>query len=240
MNKPIIGISCNFKPHEGENGTFNLDKSYTDAVYKNGGIPQIIPIMPIESIPALLRLYDGILLSGGGGLLPHIEEMEVLPGLHEQNPIRYEFERELIKHALDMEIPLLGICRGHQMINEVLGGTLVNLPDKNHLQTTPGEQTSHQLVIESDTLLYQATEGEAVEVNSFHSQAIDKLGDNLKIAAYSQDRVIEAVEGTSSNFILGLQFHPEFRTNDEKMMNIYNSFVHAAKDFKHKYIEESS
>lgn len=240
MNQPIIGISCNFKPHEGENGELNLDKSYTDAVYKSGGLPQIIPLLPFEKIPSLLNLYDGILLSGGGGLLPHIEKMENLPNLHEQNPERHKFETELIKQALTMEIPMLGICRGYQMINEVLGGTVKNLPDEGHLQKTKGEKTSHQIFIQPDSILYNAAKSEEIQVNSFHSQVIDKVGKNLKVTSYSKDKAIESFEGNSPHFILGLQFHPEFRLEDEKMMNVYQSFISAAKKFKkHKHSKVS-
>ena len=73
MKKPLIGNSCNYKPQEEQRGTFNLDRAYTEAVYRNGGIPQIIPIMPVEEIPELLDLYDGLVFSGGGGLLPRVK-----------------------------------------------------------------------------------------------------------------------------------------------------------------------
>ncbi len=232
MRQPIIGVSCNFKPHEGENGTFQLDKSYTDMVYKNGAIPQIIPILPVEEIPSMLHLYDGILLSGGGGLLPHIEQMDVLPGLREQNPDRYDFESEIINYALKMGTPLLGICRGYQMINELMGGSLENLPGKAHLQKEAGAQPSHRIFVERETILYQAIQSEEVEVNSFHSQAIDQVGNGLKITSYSKDKVIESMEGTTSQFILGLQFHPEFMVESEKMNHIYRSFIRAAEEFK--------
>jgi putative glutamine amidotransferase len=232
MRQPIIGVSCNFKPNEGENGNFHLDKSYTDMVYKNGGIPQIIPLLPAEEIPSILHLYDGILLSGGGGLLPHVEKMDVLPGLREQNPHRYDFESGIIQYALKMGIPLLGICRGYQMINEVMGGSLENLPGKAHLQKEAGSQPAHKIIVEPETILSQAVQSIEVEVNSFHSQAIDQVGKGLKISSRSNDQVIESIEGTDSHFILGLQFHPEFMAESEKMRNIYNKFIRAAEVFK--------
>ena len=232
MQKPIIGVSCKYRPDEGENGTFNIDRSYTEAIYINGGIPQIVPILPVEEIPELLSLYDGILLSGGGGLLPHIKKMATLPTLSKQNPTRYEFEAELIKHAIKKEMPVLGLCRGHQMINEVLGGTIVNLSDKSHRQETPGTQVSHKILIENDTVLFSCINNEEVKVNSFHSQAIGRVGENLKVTAYSNDKIIESIESTSSNFVMGLQFHPEFMLEDEKMMNIYKTFINAANNFK--------
>lgn len=233
MKRPIIGLSCNFKPHEGENGTFNIDRSYTEAIYLNGGIPQIIPILPSDEIPELLNLYDGILLSGGGGLLPHIKKMTSLPNLSQQNPIRYKFEAELIKCAIKKEMPILGLCRGHQMINEILGGTIVNLSDKRHRQEKPGNEASHKILIKNGTVLYSCINNEEVQVNSFHSQVIEKVGEGLRISAYSDDDIIEAIEhSSSSSFIMGLQFHPEFMLANEKMMNIYKSFITAASHFK--------
>lgn len=232
MCQPIIGVNCNFKPYEGENGTFHLDKSYTDMVFKNGGLPQIIPLLPVEEIPSMLHLYDGILLSGGGGLLPHIEKMDVLPGLREQNPDRYDFETAIIKYALKTGIPLLGICRGYQMINEMQGGSLENLSGKAHLQEETGAKPAHKIVVEPDTILSQAVKSEEVEVNSFHSQSIDQVGEGLKVSSYSDDQVIESIEGTDSQFILGLQFHPEFMVESEKMRNIYSRFIRAAEEFR--------
>ncbi|GAB3790344.1 gamma-glutamyl-gamma-aminobutyrate hydrolase family protein [Virgibacillus kimchii] len=239
MHQPIIGVSSNFKPHEGENGTFHLDKSYTDMVSKNGGIPQILPLLPVEEIPTILPLYDGILLSGGGGLLPQVEQMDVLPGLREQNPNRYNFECAVITYALKKDIPLLGICRGYQMINEVMGGSLVNLPGKAHIQEESGAQPSHKIFVEPETILSHAVQSEEVEVNSFHSQAIDKVGRGLKITSYSKDTVVESIEGTSSHFIMGLQFHPEFMVESEKMCNIYRRFIRAAAEFKDRGMEHA-
>lgn len=233
MKRPIIGISCNYKPHDGINGTFNLDRSYSEAVYKNGGIPQIIPILPSEEIPELLTMYDGIVLSGGGGLLPHVKKMDSLPGLREQSPVRYEFEKSLIEQAALKNIPILGLCRGHQMINEVFGGTIINLPKKaKHNQKTAGDKPSHPIFIENDTALFDCIMKSDTEVNSFHSQVIDEIGENFKVAAYSEDQKIEGIESTTSSFIMGLQFHPEFMLENEEMMNIYKQFITAASSYK--------
>src|SRR5690625_1884007 len=143
VEKPIIGISCNFRSYESKDGSFHLDRSYTDIIYKSGGIPQIIPILPHEELDTLIEMYDGILLSGGGGLNPEIKKMKTLPSLTEQNPVRYTFEYKLIETALQHKVPILGICRGHQMLNEVCGGTIVNLENEIHHQETSGEKASH-------------------------------------------------------------------------------------------------
>jgi putative glutamine amidotransferase len=136
--------------------------------------------------------------------------------LREQNPDRYDFESEIIKYALKMGTPLLGICRGYQMINELMGGSLDNLPGKAHLKREAGAQPSHRIFIECETILYQAIQSEKAEVNSIHTQAIDQVGKGRKVTSYSKDKVIESMEGTTSQLILGLQFHPEFMVESKK------------------------
>lgn len=232
MGRPVIGVSCNLRPHEGENGVFNVDRSYTDAIYKAGGIPQIIPILPPNEIEYLVTMYDGILLSGGGGLLPEIKKMAILPGLKEQNPLRYAFEYDLIRMAWRREIPILGICRGHQMINDVKGGTVINLDTKKHRQENVSEEASHSVKVKPDTKLSKVVLKQEVPVNSFHSQVIDQIGDDLKISAYSDDGYIEGIESTDERFVMGVQFHPEFMIENEEMLNIYRDFVNAARHYK--------
>ena len=233
MDKPIIGISCNFTPHQGEKGRLNLDVSYVDAVYIAGGIPQMIPVLPIYEIPHMLHLYDGIVFSGGGGLLPHVKQMHSLPGLKEQNPDRYKFEYHLIKNAINKGVPILGICRGHQMINEVMGGTLKNLDNNSHSQQALSSEASQRITIERDSRLFSCVRSEICNVNSFQNQVIHQLGHNLKASAHADDGEIEAIEGTSAPFILGVQFHPEFMFHNEQMVAIYSSLVEAAMYFKH-------
>lgn len=228
MQRPIIGVSCNLRPNEAENGNFNLDRSYTDAVYQAGGMPQIIPILPEDEIEDLLDLYDGILLSGGGGLLPEIKRMKTLPGLKEQNPIRYAFELKLIQAAFRRRIPIMGVCRGHQMINAALGGMVVNLSTKKHRQDNPSVEASHPVEVKQNTILYDAVLSENMGVNSFHSQVIDKLGAELRVTARSGEGYIEAIEGTGDHLVLGVQFHPEFMIDNKAMLNIYKVFIQAA------------
>lgn len=232
MKRPIIGVNCNFKPHEGEEGNFNLEKSYTQAVYESGGMPQIIPTLPLKEIPNLLDMYDGILLTGGGGLLPHVKEMDELPGLYEQNPKRHQFDRELARQAMERRMPVLGICRGHQTINELREGTIKNLNNNHHRQREPGNTAIHKISVVPDTLLYGCVKAEEIRVNSFHSQVIDTPGKDLKVSSYSADGHIESIEGTEDSFIMGVQFHPEFMRGSLAMTNIYSAFARAAKLFR--------
>lgn len=232
LERPVIGVSCNFRPDEGEDGNYSVDRSYTNAIYQAGGMPQIIPILPRIEVDMLLNLYDGILLSGGGGLLPHVQKMKNLPGLKEQNPARYTFEYELIHKALQRGIPLLGICRGHQMINDVTGGSVVNLATNKHRQNNPSNKSSHVTEIKQDSKLFTAVQADTLAVNSFHSQVIEKVGQNLTISAFSDDGYIEGIEGNEDNFVMGVQFHPEFMIDENGMLAIYTSFVDASSQYK--------
>lgn len=232
MSRPIIGVNCNFKPHLGEQGTFNVDRSYTKAIYDSGGIPQIIPLLPTKEVRLLLDLYDGLLLTGGGGLLPHVQEMDTLPSLFDQNPIRHAFDLELVKVATEMGMPILGLCRGHQTINDAKGGSIMNLNSKKHLQQEKGNHASHEIIVEPNSKLFECVKAVKVEVNSFHSQVIDKPGVGLSISSYSADGFVESIEGVGESFILGVQFHPEFMMENKAMSSIYESFIEAANVYK--------
>lgn len=234
MDRPIIGVNCNFKPHLGEQGTFNVDRAYTNAVYDTGGFPQIIPLLPLDEVDRLLDLYDGLLLTGGGGLLPHVKELEILPNLYEQNPARHEFDLKLVKLAMIKKMPILGLCRGHQTINDANGGSIMNLGNKKHLQKESGDYSSHDIQIERQSILFDCVKSEKTRVNSFHSQVVDQVGGGLKASSYSEDGYIESIEGTDLPFLMGVQFHPEFMMNSKAMFNVYKSFVKASAAYKNK------
>ena len=124
--------------------------------------------------------------------------MAKLPSLAEQNPVRHHFDLLLAQLALENGLPLMGVCRGHQVINECLGGSiyenLSDMTDEEHLQKTDATQSSHSIQIEQDSLLF-ACFGERMMVNSFHSQAIKEAGKGLRVTARSEAGVVEAVEG---------------------------------------------
>lgn len=229
MSKPIIGISVNIRPDVGSYGEFRISKSYVDFIIRAGGIPQLIPIMDHDLIPEFIDNYEGILFSGGGGLLPEIKVMDELPDLRTQNPLRYDFELSLIQAAIKQKIPVMGICRGHQMINDALGGYVKNLNNESHRQNKPYDVAVHSVKIDKDSHLYEATGTNKLNVNSLHRQVIDEVGENLKVTAFSDDNYIEAIEGTKDSFIMGIQFHPELMADDKEMLNIYKKLIVAAR-----------
>lgn len=232
--KPIIGISVAYydvaSPFDRK---YHVNSTYIEAVKKCGGVPLLLPIMEKEDLLLIFKQLSGLLLTGGGGLLPHVKKRNRLPSLYEQNPVRHQFDMLLANLALEQKMPVMGICRGHQVINECLGGTLhENLDEitaENHLQKTAGDEASHSISFEKDSLLYSCFEKREIMVNSFHSQAIKESGNGLKVTAQSKDGIIEAVEGTGDSFILGLQFHPEEQMKaDPLFAKPYQAFIQAA------------
>ncbi len=180
-----------------------------------------------------LKTLDGIVLSGGGDVDPRYYHQVDLTHLAKGvMPERDAFEFDLIDHALDMNMPLLGICRGIQVMNVFLGGSLIldleaSRFDKH--QKSEEEPINHPIgILRSNSLLHALTQTNEVIVNSFHHQAIDRLGRGLMITAQSHDGVVEAAEWAikdSMPFLLLVQWHPERIPNDELSQKIARMFL---------------
>lgn len=216
----IIGITSNF----GEKGS-QLAKAYYDAVLGAGGVPLIIP--PYRNSKALretLSLVDGLLLSGGGDIDPTLLGEKPGQGLSGICTERDMLELELIREAYHRQIPMLGICRGEQMIAIALSGSIYqDLPSEYtpetdiallpHSQEEGRDVTTHEVAVEPGSLLEKVLGGRTcLAVNSFHHQAVKECGRHLRVTARSADGVTEAVESTEMKSILGVQWHPECLT----------------------------
>ncbi len=212
---PLIGITVHCDPLEAEDGAYRLAARYAEAVAAAGGIPVLLPVLRDPGSPdAMLARLDGLLVSGGETLPPEAFVTNLRPSLEETNPIRYRFERALLGAALSRDLPILGICRGHQMLNEMSGGTLIlniaqDVPGAlDHRQSAPGWQPVHGLRVAAETRL--AGPGfPSGPVNSFHRQAVREPGPGFVAVAWSPDGLVEAIEMPGPRFVLGLQFHPE-------------------------------
>ncbi|KLU61950.1 putative glutamine amidotransferasec [Peptococcaceae bacterium CEB3] len=233
--KPLIGINCAFQE---ENSRFNdrlhLARIYVQAIEKAGGIPVLLPIVDAaETVRSLLAKVDGLLMSGGGGLPAKFSADETLPDLAQQNPIRHRFDVRLVELALQRDLPILGICRGHQTVNEVAGGTLhlslAGLTRQDHRQSGPDDQVCHQMRILGDSRLAALLGTTLVGVNSFHRQAVARLAPGFRGVAWADDGVLEAYESAEHAFVMGCQFHPEsLMLKDSRFAAIYEVFVQAA------------
>lgn len=236
-SKPVIGITGNF----GDKGC-ELAQGYYQSVLKAGGIPLVIPAYEdMEALAATLERIDGLLLSGGADMNPLLMGEEPVPGLGGICPQRDKAELWLIRMAYNRQIPIMGICRGIQMLACALGGSVIQ--DLNsqykeeslikHSQQLAREYASHTVRIEENSLLHEIIGETQLAVNSFHHQAVCETGSCLKVSARAKDGVIEAIESTEHKSVLGVQWHPEcfILNGDNCMMPLFEWLVKEAVSF---------
>lgn len=237
--QPIIGIVPSMSSDE---KSYNLHSDNVEAVKKAGGLSLIIPFTEDEKQrKQTLQLIDGLYLTGGVDVEPKWYDEEPHPKLGKVDPGRDQFEIALVKEALALNIPFFGVCRGSQALNVALGGNMFqDIYAQNdrellqHQQKSMAAYTSHTVQVESETLLYQLTGKTRLHVNSRHHQANRYLGENLQVSATAGDGIIEAIEGTTDTFVLGVQWHPEslLSKDDEDSLKIYEGFIEASRQYK--------
>lgn len=247
--KPVIGITCALQKPGGMGPVptsalpiYHVSTDYCLAVEKVDAIPLIIPMVQSDTMREnILENIDGLIVTGGGGSLPQsVLQQPYLPSLREQNPERYAFDSSLIKKALRLEMPLVGICRGNQMINEVTGGTIYSrlqteIPGTmchNQEGLAPWGEPWHPLILDPESALARIFGTLKIEVNSLHHQSIHKVGKGLKAVAYAPDGVVEAIESEEHPFVFGLQFHPEKMMGEPFANNFFRALREAALAYK--------
>jgi putative glutamine amidotransferase len=217
-----------------------LGLTYLRALEAAGAVPMVVPPLPEDAIGSLLDRLDGICLSGGPDLDPDTYGAEPHPELGPIEPDLDRFELAVARCADKREIPILAICRGTQALNVARGGTLIqhlpeSSPDFAHRQSAPGNETSHTIDVEAGSRLAAALGDNEVEVrdeldvNSFHHQAIERLGEGLKVTARAPDGTVEAVEDPSRPFLIGVQWHAETLVHRTYEAALFRHFVQAAR-----------
>lgn len=237
MKKPVIGISGSITILE--NGRFPgyrrsyVNEDYVKSIQLAGGVPLLLPLTnDPEVINSYCEIIDGLVLSGGHDVSPLAYGEQPLKKVGHTLPERDIFDKLLIEGALEKDMPILGICRGLQIVNVALGGTLYQdldyIPKCNikHDQFHDPSLPTHEISIMAETKLYEIMGSNRVQTNSFHHLAIKDLGEGLKVTARADDGVIEAVEHDGHQFLLGVQWHPEMMaaTND-KMLSLFESLI---------------
>jgi hypothetical protein len=225
--RPLIAITGNF----GDKGC-ELAEGYYQSILRAGATPLVVPpTSDLTAIDALLHRVDGILLSGGADLNPLWVGEEPHSALGGINPLRDAFELLLIRRAADHQIPMLGICRGMQILAAALGGKLEQdmtsaRPDVallKHSQNAPRAEATHRVQLLEDSLLGQLL-GREIFVNSFHHQAVADTGTQFRAVGFASDGTIEAMESTTFKSILGVQWHPECMDNEDSA-RLFRHFV---------------
>ena len=237
---PLIGISCG-----GDGTRTSVKTTYIDAVRLAGGVPVLIPLLRDSlAMEALVRRLDGVILSGGEDIDPLYFGEEHLPGLGEVNAPRDTADVLLIRIALRQGKPLLGICRGEQVLNVVMGGTLwqdipSQIPESqlHHRQEEPSTVATQSIAIEPGSRLAGILGVREISVNSHHHQAVKDLAPGLVVTARTGDGVVEAYESIPEasdpygkplqDRILAVQFHPEAfaQAGDPTFLKIFQDLV---------------
>lgn len=244
MKRPLIGISSNIIiDGSGDFAGYRrsyVNTDYIESVVTNGGTPLILPFCEDETaIRQQVQTVDGLLLSGGQDVSPHLYGEEPSQRIGDTFPARDVYEFTLIEEALRQNKPILGICRGMQILNTYFKGSLYQdlseIPGTvyKHNQQRQPRLVTHHVDIKKDSLLYQIFAVEELMVNSFHHQAVKKLGEGLKLSAAAKDGVVEAFEKPDYPYLLAVQWHPEMLHESTKAMNkIFQSLVEASNNTK--------
>lgn len=236
-SSPLIGITTYGRNAENH---FTLPGEYVDAVRRAGGIPVLIPAGETK-IDTLLERLDGLILAGGGDLDPALYAGSQHSEIYMIDPERDTSELTLARTVAANGTPTLGICRGIQVLNVALGGSLVeHLPDEvgeaiTHRIPPPGpaqisSHALHPLQVDSGTRLADILGTTKVEPASWHHQAVRRLAEGLRVVAQAEDGTIEAVELADHPWLVAVQWHPEITAADDpSQQRVFDAFVEAAR-----------
>jgi putative glutamine amidotransferase len=234
-SRPVIGVTLDSEAAGGYSKLpwYALRENYCDVIAAAGGVPVALPHEP-DLVESYLGMIDGLVVTGGA-----FDVDPALFGAAERHPTvklkerRTRFEWAITRGAVDRDMPLLGICGGQQLLNVVLGGTLIqHIPDTvpgalAHEQPNPRTEPGHDVLVQPGTLLHRITGTDRLPVNSAHHQAAERVGAGIVVSGRAPDGVVEAIEDPRRRFCLGVQWHPEYRIGAGDTA-IVDAFVRAA------------
>lgn len=234
QSRPLIGVTADRnKPSIDPESNYFVRRNYCSAIQQAGGVPLILPY-DIEGVEQLIGLLDGLVITGGMfDIAPSLYGGPRLDGIVLKSD-RTAFELMLLQQGLVQDMPILGICGGMQLIGVALGSSLFqDLPAERpdgmeHMQSHSCTQAQHKILIEPDSILFRALGRSSLEINSLHHQALKDVVAPLRITAWSEDGVVEAIESSNHSFCIGTQWHPEYGVDQRESM-IFKSLVDAAR-----------
>lgn len=244
MKKPLIGISPQY---DFERNRIFVVQNYLNSIRIAGGIPVLLPLhIQKDDLEYLVSKLDGVLFTGGPDIDPFMFGEETMEHGGIVLPERDQLEEHLFHLAFSYNKPILGICRGIQVINVFLGGTLyqdlnqfkptfgIDMDNMGlsyplqHYQKSENHVLSHSVIVNKNSRLYEITGKDEFRVNSFHHQGIKEVAPNLMVSAVSKDSLVEALELKNYNYLLGVQWHPEHLTTiDDSAYRIFKSLIDA-------------
>lgn len=242
MRAAVIGITTSINERE-----YVINRAYMEAVRLGGGIPVMLPAMTTDNIcESFLEAVDGILFSGGTDILPAYFGEFLMEGYempYELTPDRDRFEIALFRKAEERQMPILGICRGIQLMAVAGGGSIYQDIDKmmsrgiriRHSQHAPADSVSHPVLIDAESRLGDIFDQKTLWVNSMHHQAVRYVPHGYKVTATSPDGVVEAIESVRGRFAVGVQWHPERLLAGGKnklYTRLFAEFVNAARRYR--------
>jgi putative glutamine amidotransferase len=221
--RPLVGITCSTLPDRDGSPRFSVPKAYVAHVEAAGGRSIVLPTVDASEAERYVDLVDGVVLSGGADVDPALYGEERHPQVTDVDRPRDLFEIAVARTAAARGRPLLGICRGVQVMNVALEGTLVQHRPEHRSDV----HDAHPVDVEPGTRLSEVLGRASLPVNSHHHQAIDRCAARLRVSARAPDGTVEAAEAGDHPFFVGVQWHPE-RRDDEPTRRLFRAFVEAA------------
>lgn len=217
---------------DGKRNYVQINRNYAEAVRMAGAVPFIAPYTDIDGVSELVAMADAVILTGGHDVNPLVYGEELQKGIQGISNERDAFDLKLIEEALKQGKPMLGICRGMQLINAYLGGTLyqdiykANVAKLEHVSFDTLSVGAHHITIKEQSFLHRATGLKKMLVNTEHHQAVKDIAEGFKVTAKSSDGIIEAMEDVHRKIYL-VQFHPEAMAvnNNGEAINIFKEFI---------------
>ena len=238
-DQPLVALIATRQTHLKRSPTYEIQQAYLDAILTAGGLPILLPTsLPINALPELVNRFNGFVLSGGGDVDPALYSGHLDTTIHSIDPERDAFELALIPLVRATDKPLLAICRGMQVLNVALGGSLYEdiasaLPAAlrhDWYPNYPRDYLAHTVEIEPGSRLAEILGTHKLRTNSLHHQAIRQPAPALEVVAHAEGGVIGAVELPGKRFAIGVQWHPGCLREEPAMQRLFSEFVNAARE----------
>jgi len=234
--KPVIGISAYPRVVETSVGFTLLhtaSRFYVECVERAGGVSVVLPVMSPDAVDDVLGAVHGVLLTGGGDVQPARYGAHPVAETDGVDPARDDFDIRLLERAMAAELPVLATCRGMQVVNVALGGSLIQhvpaVTGQVHFHNDRWRDGVHRVKIEPDSHLAEALGATEVDVNSIHHQAVDEAAPGTRAVAWAEDDTIEAIEVPGSPHVVAVQWHPELLEDRPEQQGLFRQLVEHAR-----------